>query len=229
VIRAGPAARAGAFFDVDGTLVPGTSCDRELVRALRRSKQLPARAVLRAVAYSLGAIRWGPSAMWGVRGYLAGMVVAEFEAVCHAVARERILPRVAPHGLERIAHHRAGGDVIVLMTGAPVELAEPLGAALRADVVVGGRLDRRGPILTGWMLEPTPRGHEKVRHVRNIARRHGVDLEASWAYANTLDDVPHMALTGHPIAVNPGPLLIRAVPRLGWPVEYWPGPGSGHR
>lgn len=218
------AGRAGAFFDVDGTLVPGTSCDRELVRALRRSRQLPARALLRAVAYSLGAIRWGPSAMWGVRGYLAGMLVAEFEAICRSVAQRQIVPRVSPRGLERIERHRAVGDLIVLMTGAPVELAEPLGAALRADVVVGGRLDRRGPILTGWMLEPTPRGHEKVRHVRAIAHQHRVDLAASWAYANTLDDVPHMALTGHPIAINPGPLLTRAIPRLGWPVEYWPAP-----
>lgn len=216
--------RAGAYFDIDGTLVPGTSCDRELVRALRRSKQLPVRAVLRAIAYSLGAIRWGPSAMWGVRGYLAGMRVAEFEFVCRAVAETQIVPRVAPRGRERIDYHRARGDLVVLMTGAPVELAAPVGALLRADLVVGGRLDRRGPILTGWMLAPTPRGHEKVRHVRSIARRHCIDLGSSWAYANTLDDVPHMALTGHPIAVNPGPLLLRAVPRLGWPVEYWPGP-----
>lgn len=219
-------ARGGraAFFDLDGTLLPDTSCDRELVRALRRSRRLPPRALLRGLGYSLGSARHGAAAMWGVRGYLAGWTSPEFARFCAEVVEQALLPRIAPEGLRRMTEHRARGDLVVLLTGAPEQVAEPLGLRLAADVVVAGRLELRLDSLTGWLLEPTPRGHEKARHIRRLAQQYQLDLAESWAYANTWDDASHMALTGHPIAVNPGPLLRRMVRRYGWPVEHWAAP-----
>ena len=164
--------------------------------------------------------------MWGVRGYLAGWRETEFARFCEILATERLLPRVATEGRRLLDKHRERGDLIVLMTGAPAQLAEPLGRLLRSDVVVAGRLAIDVESLTGWMLAPTPRGREKARHIRTLARQYHLDLQRSWAYANTWGDAPHMALTGHPVAVNPGPLLVRAAARRGWPVQYWLPPGD---
>ncbi len=220
---------AAAFFDLDGTLLPDTSCDRELVSALRRSGRLPTRAIVRGVSYSLRAARRGAAAMWGVRGYLQGWPDDEFARFCRTVAHDCILPRSTPEGLRRLQWHRESGHVIVLMTGAPRQVAEPLGDVLGADVVIAGSLAADANGLTGWLLTPTPRGHEKARLIQQLAADDHLSLEQSWAYANSANDIPHMALTGHPVAVNPGPLLARLAPRQGWPVLWWLPPPRSSR
>jgi phosphoserine phosphatase len=54
-----------------------------------------------------------------------------------------------------------------------------------------------------------------------VARRHDVDLASSWAYSDSLTDLPMLEAVGHPVAVNPDAGLARTAGERGWPVERW--------
>ncbi|MGH7338800.1 MAG: HAD family hydrolase, partial [Myxococcota bacterium] len=52
------------------------------------------------------------------------------------------------------------------------------------------------------------------------------DLTKSYAYADSLSDLPMLESVGHPVAVNPDPRLRRIARERRWAVERW-RPESG--
>src|SRR5205085_1608219 len=58
----------------------------------------------------------------------------------------------------------------------------------------------------------------KVEHVREIAERRGYDLAESYAYSDSVSDVPLLAAVGHPTAVNADRGLRRTAVERGWPL-----------
>ncbi|HET6343270.1 MAG TPA: haloacid dehalogenase-like hydrolase, partial [Gemmatimonadota bacterium] len=63
----------------------------------------------------------------------------------------------------------------------------------------------------------------KADAVREFARENKVDLEASFAYADSLDDLPMLEAVGRPAAVNPDGRLLEAALERGWDVYRWKG------
>jgi putative phosphoserine phosphatase / 1-acylglycerol-3-phosphate O-acyltransferase len=63
-------------------------------------------------------------------------------------------------------------------------------------------------------------GPGKLSAVRRWAEGHGVELSDSWAYSDSVFDVPLLSAVGHPCAVNPD-LRLQAVAALRrWPVRH---------
>jgi putative phosphoserine phosphatase/1-acylglycerol-3-phosphate O-acyltransferase len=79
-------------------------------------------------------------------------------------------------------------------------------------------LEDQAGVLTGRVKGRTLWGPGKIAAVRAFAKREGVDLDQSFAYANGDEDVPFLSAIGHPFAVNPQPELAEAAERGGWPV-----------
>jgi phosphoserine phosphatase len=61
-------------------------------------------------------------------------------------------------------------------------------------------------------------GEAKAAAVVDLAARRDVDLSESYAYSDSINDLPLLELVGHPIAVNPDIDLKRAAREMGWPV-----------
>jgi hypothetical protein len=49
-----------------------------------------------------------------------------------------------------------------------------------------------------------------------FAAEHGIDLEVSYAYSDSLSDLPMLRAVGHPVAVNPDPSLAEIAGQEGW-------------
>ncbi len=63
-------------------------------------------------------------------------------------------------------------------------------------------------------------GPGKLRAVRAWAAEHDVDVKASWAYSDSIYDVPLLSAVAHPTAINPDPRLrVFAMVRR-WPVVH---------
>jgi phosphoserine phosphatase len=58
--------------------------------------------------------------------------------------------------------------------------------------------------------------------VRDRARALGVDLAASYAYGDSLSDLPMLEEVGTPVAVNPDSALRALARKRGWAIEDWP-------
>jgi len=52
-----------------------------------------------------------------------------------------------------------------------------------------------------------------------LAREHGFDLAASYAYSDSSNDIPLLTMVGHPTAINPDSALRKYADRNDWPIR----------
>lgn len=227
-MTSGPA-RVGAFFDVDGTL-SRSDIFRDLV-AFRRSRgadaaftaTLPLRGVLLLALDRLSRTAVNRLTYRWYRGYRRADLAAWAEAFQRDAGRRRLMPRP----VELLARHARLGHRIVLVTGAvdaivaplPRLLAEVTGEPLceRARVEAVTLVERDGAF-TGEIDGAPLGGDEKARRVRAVAAEEGLDLRASFAYGDSIADLPMLLCAGRPAAVRPDGRLRAFARRRGWPI-----------
>jgi HAD superfamily hydrolase (TIGR01490 family) len=139
-----------------------------------------------------------------------------------AEALERVVePITYVEALDLIDAHRAAGRRIYLISASPAEIVEPLGRFLGVDESLASHacIDTDGRY-TGEM-DVYAYGPYKADLIREVARRDGVDLEASYAYSDSYTDLPMLEVVGHPVAVNPDRVLLRLAKERNWEVRYF--------
>jgi HAD superfamily hydrolase (TIGR01490 family) len=215
--------RAAAFFDLDRTLMAGSS-------------GLPwARAAMRAGLIGRGQmLRWGVDALrFRLRGStdeatekLLGEVKEVF-AGTHSRDLSRLapevlvglIPRIYPQMLREVYEHQDAGRPTFIVSAAGDELVQLLARILYMDGGIGTPYEV-GPDgrFTGELGGPFMYGPGKVEAMRGFADEHGIDLETSWAYSDSVSDLPMLRAVGNPVAVNPDDELARVATAEGWRV-----------
>jgi len=69
-------------------------------------------------------------------------------------------------------------------------------------------------------------GEGKAQAIRELAAREGYLLEHSYAYSDSITDLPMLDLVGHATAVNPDRALRKEATTRGWPVLTFSKPVS---
>jgi len=208
-----------AIFDLDGTIVRGTSSERLLFEKLYRERII-GRDQLWAYAGFLA--HWwtklGPTVIKKNKSYLTGLPVGRVEAAAVDLATKILPEYFNARVVGRIREHGEAGDISVLLTGAPQFLAEPLGRALGMGHVIGSRLEAGEGVFTGGMPLVHPFGREKVRLAEELCGKLGCRLNEAAAYADSKDDLPLLESVGRPVAVSPDRRLRVEAERMGWEV-----------
>jgi len=216
-----------AFFDLDGTL-----CTEHAWKALVRYHR--ARRQKRAIIFAylaghmalwplhrMGALSkerfyraWARDLAWLV----AGLTAQEAQELFRWVVDEQIAPSFRPDVLEILRHHQSQGHLVVLVSGAFQDLLAIVGERLGVNHIVGTELEVARGRYTGRIVEPLCFGRDKARLLRSfLSDNHfQVDLEASFAYADSIFDVPVLELVGHPVAVYPDEELEAHALQRGW-------------
>ncbi|MGH7563153.1 MAG: HAD family hydrolase [Gemmatimonadota bacterium] len=217
-----------AFFDVDGTLV-----DSDIVRygVEIRTAEMPAplrwlwiAAFLPRIPYYLALDRRSRAAFQRAfyRIY-GGLSTDDLAARAEALFHHHIEPRVYPAARARVSEHRRKGHRVVLVSGSVEAIVRPLAESLEVRDVLAPRLEVSDGRLTGALEGPTLAGPRKAGAVIDFAEAHGIDLGASFGYADSLDDLPLLEAVGRPAAVNPDRRLLEAALERGWDVYRWKG------
>src|SRR5262249_49924697 len=120
-------------------------------------------------------------------------------------------------------HHAAGRDVVIVSTSG-AEVVEPIGALLGADKVVATRMVVGADGCFTGEVEYYAYGPTKAEAVRELAASEGYDLSRSFAYSDSVTDVPMLESVGHPFAVNPDRALRREAVARDWPVLVFSRP-----
>jgi HAD superfamily hydrolase (TIGR01490 family) len=152
-----------------------------------------------------------------VSGLVAGWDVELVRAVVAATLERRIAPLVHPEAVALITRHREAGRDVVLVSASGSELVEPIGAMLGVDRVIATRMVERDGRWTGEIAFYAY-GENKAVALRAAAAEHGYDLDGSYAYSDSVTDLPMLCAVGHPCAVNPDRALRREAAVRGWPV-----------
>ncbi len=229
-VRATIERRAGradvlAVFDVDGTLVETNVVEYFLWMRLR------AQPLEEWPSFMARMLRQAPRWL-----YLERRSRAEFQRsfyreydgldldVMKRLGREALdavtLRRMYPEGMRRIREHKRAGHRVLLLTGALDVVVEPLAELLDVEVDCAHLLVKDGT-LTGDLQSPPPAGEARGALLEEYAARNGIALSESFAYADSLSDLPMLELVGTPVVVNPDPRLSQLAGQRGWRIERW--------
>jgi HAD superfamily hydrolase (TIGR01490 family) len=221
-MAAEPTRGAAAFFDLDKTLMEGSSAFH-FARASYKAGQLSKRQIARDA--------WA-NIRFRVQGSTDEATEALRTRVYEAIAGKRvldlarltpqvlagILPLVYPQMLEVAYRHQDAGRKVYIVTAASQEIAELLASVLVFDGGIGARSEVRDGVYTGRPEGPFTYREGKAEAIREVAAREGIDLGDSWAYSDSESDLPMLRAVGHPVAVNPDTALARVAREEGWEI-----------
>lgn len=216
-----------ACFDVDGTLT-NENVWRGLMRyfrvhALRRGTHAAFLGVhyplylgkrLGLVGESFFRRAWAAHLAWYLRGYTPQQAEAVWDWVV-----EKFLPDFWRRDVcARLTRHREMGHVVALVSAGPQPLLAHIARHVGAHYAAGTRFSLRNGVFDGGVMLPVSLDAGKVVRVRHTLEGVGVSWEDSWAYADSVTDIPLLESVGHPVAVYPDAALRDVAQQRGWQV-----------
>jgi HAD superfamily hydrolase (TIGR01490 family) len=227
------AAVRAAFFDLDKTVIAKSSLVA-LGPEFHARGLLSRRTLLRGAFTQLLFLRFGASDQRldkirrNVLKLTRGWDHNEVRSLVAETINEVIEPLIYQEALDLIAHHRANGDEVWLVSMSPVEIVEPFAELLHMTGAIGSQalIDDDGKF-TGEMRF-VAHGANKVRAMEDVVRDRGIDLADSYAYSDSATDEPMLNAVGHPFAVNPDRALRDIAHDRGWPILRFTHPVRAH-
>mgnify|MGYP001235173094 FL=1 len=143
-----------------------------------------------------------------------------------ALAAERLVDEVPGFAKALIAEHHAAGRKVVMATTSPFDLVRPLADALGIDDVIATRYGEADGRYDGSIDGFFVWGPGKLAAVRQWAERNAVDVGRSFAYSDSVYDLPLLSAVRHPTAVNPDPRLRVVAALRRWPTQYFDVPAG---
>jgi HAD superfamily hydrolase (TIGR01490 family) len=202
-------APGAAFFDLDRTLMQGSSAFQfgragggweNVLFRLRGSTDASTDALRDRISEALRGVR-----------------VRDLQRLAPDVLAG-VLPRLYPQMLEIAYRHQDEGRPIFICTAASQEMADLMAIVLTFDGAVGSVSEVRDGVYTGRPGGPFTYREGKAQAIRELADREAIDLAESWGYSDSESDLPMLRLVGHPVAVNPDPELARVARQEGWEI-----------
>jgi HAD superfamily hydrolase (TIGR01490 family) len=127
-------------------------------------------------------------------------------------------PAVFPGTYELIEKGRSLGLRQVVVTGALDLSVKPLMEHLGITDYVANRLEFVNGVATGRLLPPVLAAATKASWIRQFSEREGISLSDSYAYSDSISDLPMLSVVGHPAAVNPDMRLRQTSLHHDWPI-----------
>ena len=218
----------GAIFDLDGTLYTGHITlgiaehhRRHRVKRLRFCAYMAVHLPLWFMS-SVGLVSptasrelWARNLAWTVGGWTTEEAQVAFAWMCE----HYVIPRLRPSMTTRIREHRSAGHRVIIVSGTFSPLLHEIGRRLQVADTVGTPLVVREGRLTGACELPVCQGKGKVSRLeQHLGSDEGLQWRESYAYADSLTDLPLLERVGHPVAVYPDRELAALAQANGWEV-----------
>lgn len=112
-------------------------------------------------------------------------------------------PAIYDGTFELLEKSRSLGLRQVVITGALDFSIEKLMRHLGVDEFAANKLEFVNGYATGRLLPPIMASATKARWIREYAERENLSLSDSYAYSDSISDLPMLSIVGHPAAVHP--------------------------
>jgi HAD superfamily hydrolase (TIGR01490 family) len=215
---------AGAFFDVDNTVMRGASIFH-LARGLYARDFFSLRDILGFAWQQVSFLARGENLehvdqiQAKALGFVAGHSVAELASVGEEVFDEIMADKIWPGTRALAQMHLDAGQRVWLVTASPVEVAEVIARRLGLTGALGTVSEHVDGVYTGRLVGSLLHGPAKVEAVRALAEREGLDLQRCSAYSDSANDIPLLSLVGNPCAINPDGRLRSHAKAHGWRIR----------
>jgi HAD superfamily hydrolase (TIGR01490 family) len=215
-------ASGAAFFDLDKTVIAKSSA-LAFGRPFYREHLINRRDVIKS-AYAQMMFKIGgadDAQIARIRDHVAtlcrGWSVEQVQQIVDETLEELISPYIYAEAAALIDEHRAAGRAVVLVSASGEEMVRPIGVRLGITEILATRMVVKDGRYTGD-VEFYNAGPNKVGAARELAAQRGWDLAESYAYSDSVSDVPLLEAVGRPTAVNADRALRRIAIERGWPL-----------
>jgi HAD superfamily hydrolase (TIGR01490 family) len=131
---------------------------------------------------------------------------------------EILKPGVFPGTFDLIEKSKKIGQRQIVITGALDFSVAPLMDYLGIDDYVANRLEFVNGYATGRLMPPVMASATKAKWIREYAEREDINLSESFAYSDSISDLPMLSIVGHPVAANPDFRLKEVAMQHDWPI-----------
>ncbi len=159
---------------------------------------------------------WAAHLPWFIRGYSTGQA----QGVWDWVAEEYLKKFWRLDALNLIKQHRAGGDLVVLVSAGLTPLQEAIAKEVGADLVVGTQPELRNGRYTGKLSGSVCIDEQKAQLTKQTLREREIEIDfsACTAYADSVTDIYLLEMVGNPVAFHPDDDLKRKAVERSWRV-----------
>ncbi len=217
----------GALFDFDGTIISGFSAVA-LIRGQVRRGDLSPREFMELVAAmtSFGMGNIGFSAMMiATSQFMRGIEEEDYIAFSEELYQKEIAKLIYPESRALIDAHLDKGHTVAIISSATPYQLNPAARDLDIEHVLCTHLELSDGKFTGAVERPTCFGQGKVDAAEQLAKEFGVDLDASFFYSDSYDDIELLERVGKPRPLNPNRKLTAVAEKRGWPIRRFASRG----
>ena len=216
---------AAAFFDVDNTLVQGSSLVH-FGRGLAARDYFQYSDVWKFIyaqaKFQLTGRENSEDVAEGRRKaleFIEGRSTTEISELGEEIYDEIIATKIWPGTRALAQAHLEAGQQVWLVTATPYELAGIIARRLGLTGALGTVAESVDGAFTGRLVGDILHGLGKAHAVRSLAIREGLNLRRCTAYSDSINDVPMLSLVGTAVAVNPDGKLREVARERGWEIR----------
>ena len=218
-----------ALFDFDGTIIAGYSATAMLWEKIKR-REMTAEEVVETInviaQYSTGTMGFS-GLMTGAAKFMKGVTEDSYFEFGEELYEKHIARKVYPEARALIEAHRAKGHTIAIVSSATIYQIEPTARDLDIEHVLCSQYEVENGEFTGNIIRPLCFGEGKVIAAENLAADYGLDLDQSYFYSDSYDDIELLERVGKPRPLNPNTKLREVARENDWPLEKYESRGQG--
>lgn len=137
-----------------------------------------------------------------------------------AYLAQKIHPFITDPARELVEYHRSGNDTLAVITATNDFITRPIADLFGIEHLIATELERVDGAFTGKVVGVPCFREGKITKLREWLARTGGDLQGSWFYTDSRNDLPLLEEVEHPVAVNPDAVLEEEARRRGWPIRW---------
>ena len=197
-----------AIFDIDGTLVEGSTERRFWRYLLKRGHQGPRQVLAYLAFWPRYLPLFGRLTAKKNKAYLYKLRTARVQELADRFVADEILPRLYAPAVQRLQSHVRHGHTVVLLSGTLEPIAKALARELGVSHVRATVCRERDGRYLGGPPLVHPFGTEKLAIAVELAAELGASLREASAYGDSRHDLALLQAVADPVAVMPdAPLL----------------------
>ncbi len=194
----------GVFVDIDNTIYKGYSMKDFFVWLEKKGKISRDASWKIRVAVLMNALKLTAhrQMMEQIALVFAGWKTGELKRLAKEFYAEFAHRKYNHHILGFMKDHQECDHTIVLVSESIQPLAECFKELVGAKHAFGSVLESKRGVYTG-KIKRLMRDEQKRACAKEFAQEHDIDLSESFAYADSMSDLPIFKLVGHPVVVDP--------------------------
>ncbi|MBK6411958.1 MAG: HAD-IB family hydrolase [Sphingopyxis sp.] len=228
VLASEPGSHIAALFDFDGTIISGYSATamlREKFQRREMSMEEIAETVQVIAQHSLGTIGFS-GLMSGAAKFMKGVEEQRFIEFGEELYKKHIARKIYPETRAIIEAHQAKGHRVAIISSATIYQIEPTARDLGITDIKCSAYEIEDGVFTGDIIRPLCFGDGKVLAAEELAVEYGLDLDQSFFYSDSDDDIELLERVGKPRPLNPNLKLKAIAEENGWPVQRFGSRGT---